>query len=194
VGRRAVARLRVADVERLGLHEGLEWTAKLARTVDEAVAGERARRAALTLLGRRARSTATLIDRLTAKGHDEATAQRVVQELVADGWMDDRAYAEALARELLAKAPATAKLIAHRLRQRGIDEQLAEAIAHEAVAETDLHGTAVELARKRLRQMENIPPATAARRIAGILARRGFDEDAVRAALHAVGLSPEDDA
>jgi regulatory protein len=188
VGRRAVARLRIADVESLGLEVGQPWTEELAAAVQRALAVNKARKVALRLIGRRAYSSGELVDRLVRREHDRSVAELIVDELVDDGWMDDRAYAEAVTRELLARSPATKRLIVAKLRQRKIDRELAEQVAAEALKDSDPSAEATEFARKKLRAMGDIPKATAARRIAGALSRRGFNGEAVYSALEALGL------
>ena len=83
VGRRCVATLRAADVESLGIVPGTAWTEQLCQRVQEAAALNRARRQAMTLLGRRQLSRGELIDRLTRKNHPPAMAQRIADELAA---------------------------------------------------------------------------------------------------------------
>ena len=54
VGRKAVATLRRADIESLGLRTGLDWTQNLAQAVESAIKAHKVRVAALRILGRRA--------------------------------------------------------------------------------------------------------------------------------------------
>ena len=194
VGRRVVARLRAADIEALGLEVGQPFTPELASAVAEALELNKARKAALGLLSRRAYSSRQIIQRLTRRGHAKAIARRVIEQLLADGWLDDEAYAESLAGEIIAAKPAGQRLIVHKLIARGIDAELANRAAEGVLADRDLLTDAEALARKRLNALRGVPRATALRRIAGLLSRRGFDRDTIMAVLSRLEVAEEDDA
>jgi regulatory protein len=191
IGRRVIARLRASDCEAIGLRTGEILTDELAGAIEAMLAVNSARKDALRLLGRRGYSCGQLVDRLKRKGHDASAACAVVDELRADNWLDDEEFARAVAREIRARGPASTRLIIQKLRQRRIDGDLARRVAEEALADADPLEEAVALAEKRLRTMGRVPPATAARRIAGALARRGFDMDIIRAALERVKITDD---
>ena len=192
IGRRVIARLRATDIESLGLEAGQILTDELAGAIEEVLALTRARRDALRLLGRRGYSSGQLVDRLKRKGHAESTARAVVDELRDGDWLDDEEYARAVAREICARGPASPRLIMQKLRQRRIDADLARRVAEETLADTDPVEEAIALAEKRMRSMRSVPRATAARRIAAALARRGFDMDTIRAAIQRAGVLDND--
>jgi len=192
IGRRVIARLRTDDVESIGLRAGEILTDELAGAIEGVLTITKARKDALRLLGRRAYSCGQLVDRLRRKGHDEATARAVVDELRAGDWLDDEEYAQAVAREIRARGPASTRLIIQKLRQRRIDADLARRVAEEAMADTDPVEEAITLAERRLRTMGNIPATTATRRIANALARRGFDMDTIRTVLDRVKIVDDD--
>jgi len=192
IGRRVIARVRADDVESIGLHAGQILTDELAGAIEEVLALTKARKDALRLLGRRGYSCGQLVDRLKRKGHAESIARAVVDELRDGDWLDDEEYARAVAREIRARGPASTRLIMQKLRQRRIDGDLARRVAEEALADTDPVEEAVTLAEKRMRSMRSVPPATAARRIAAALARRGFDMDTIRTAIQRAGILDDD--
>ena len=97
-----------------------------------------------------------------------------------------------MAREICARGPASPRLIMQKLRQRRIDADLARRVAEETLADTDPVEEAIALAEKRMRSMRSVPRATAARRIAAALARRGFDMDTIRAAIQRAGVLDND--
>jgi len=191
-GKKTVATLRAADVEALELAIGQPWTAKLAQAVQVELAANKARKAAMNMLGRRAFSKAEVIERLEKKGHAVSIAQRIADELAADRWIDDAAYGRALIDELNRKKPAGRQLLASKLQRRKIDPELADRLAREAIAGSDPLNEALELARQRLPTMRALPAATTRRRLAGLLARRGFDEEVVAAALARLRLDDDD--
>jgi len=98
VGTKTVATLQAADIESLRFRVGQSWTAEAAQRVADAVSAAKARTTAMKLLGRRDFSRAELIDRLEARGHSRSTATSVADELVRNGWINDRDRAESIIR------------------------------------------------------------------------------------------------
>lgn len=179
VGGRTVASLPRARAESLGAVEGAAWTPALAARVSTAAAEALAREAALAFLARRAWSASLLRARLARAGHDEAAAAAAVASLVADGWLDDRAYAQARAGQLSRRGAMAAEALEHALVEEGVAEREARAAAR---AEA---GTSEDLVREaRAARREGAGAA----RVAGRFARRGFDADTIRAALERAGF------
>ncbi len=178
VGGRTVATLPRARAEALGATEGSAWTPALAARVSAAAAEALAREAALAFLARRAWSAALLAARLVRAGHDERAAADAVAALVADGWLDDRAYAKARAEQLSRRGAMAAEALEHVLVEEGVAERVARAAAKGEA------GSAEDLVReaKAARRAGH-----GAARVSGRLARRGFDADTIRAALERAG-------
>ncbi len=86
---------------------------------------------------------------------------------------DDEAYAEMLVRSKQDGKGLARKALAHELRKQGIDGDIADdALA--AVAPQDERARAEELVAKRLHTMSGLAPDVQARRLAGMLARKGY--------------------
>lgn len=194
VGSKIVATLPAQEVMRLGIAVGDQWSEAVGATIREAAARMEAHKVALRVLGRRGYSRRGLLDRLTASGVEPGCAESVVAELEHNGWIDDRLLATDLARSLLRRNPAGPDLIVRKLEARGIDPSLARATADESLQGIDLIGSAEGLARRRLRSIERADPASAARRVASALARRGFDDDVVREVLRRLRLDGTGDS
>jgi regulatory protein len=129
-----------------------------------------------------------LIEKLVRKGHAERIAKALIEELAADHWIDDAAYAAALAEEIVRRKPASAAFVKKKLRARKLDAaDIDRAVAHSLEHDHQL-SAALDLARKRHAAMRNADPIVARRRIGGTLARRGFDEDTINAVLHRLRL------
>ncbi|UCD75038.1 MAG: regulatory protein RecX [Phycisphaerales bacterium] len=180
---KVAARLRAGDVAALDLAVGQAWTDTLARAVKSALATNKARKAALSILGRRGYARAELLERLVRKGHDRTSARLVADEMVADGWIDEEEYARSIARGILSRKPAGHRLLIQKMLTRRIEPELAERIAQEALRDVDLTEAAAALARRRLETMTGLPPAAVRRRLSGLLARRGFDREVIQAAI-----------
>jgi len=182
VGGRTVATLPRARAETMGAAEGAAWTPALAARVSAAAAEALAREAALAFLARRAWSAALLAARLVRAGHDERAAAGAVAALLADGWLDDRAYAQARAGQLSRRGAMAAEALEHALVEEGVAERVARAAAKGEA------GTAEDLAREAKAARR---AGQGAARVAGRFARRGFDADSIRSALERAGYDLE---
>ncbi|MGI9013183.1 MAG: hypothetical protein ACR2GY_02930 [Phycisphaerales bacterium] len=182
--------LDAAVVESLDLTVGKKWTSTTARAVLAALDAHRARRDALNMLGRRSCAVADLRARLRRREHSEAAVEQVITEFLDAGWLDDKATAEDIINSVLRKGPAARELLITQLCDRyAIDEDVAVAAVDRALCDQDLERDAVAYARKIYKAMpKKVTAATASRRIAARLARRGFDEDAIERVLYSIGL------
>jgi SOS response regulatory protein OraA/RecX len=178
VGGCTVATLPRARAEALGATEGAAWTPALATRVGGAAAEALAREAALAFLARRAWSAALLAARLVRAGHDERAAADAVAALVADGWLDDRAYAQARAGQLSRRGAMAAEALEHALVEEGVAERIARAAAKGEAGTTDDLVREARTARRA---------GHGAARVAGRFARRGFDADTIHTALERAG-------
>ena len=152
----------------------------------------------MRLLGRRAYSRGEVIQRLIDRGHDKSIATHIADELETDRWIDDAAYARAIVHEATRTKPAGRRLLLDKLKSRRIDAELAQRVAEESASPasptlrvgsagsaraTTEFDAALALARKRLDTMRGLSAATIQRRLAALLARRGFEEDAIQAVI-----------
>lgn len=181
--RRAV--LQRARAEELGVEEGARWTPALAARVDAAAARELAREAAFAMLSRSNRTRAALEAALVARGHDAAAAKDALDTLAADGWLDDRAFAADRAAALQRRGPVAAEAIAARLEAEGVRPRDAAAAARDAT-ESDPRPALVAECRAARRA------GVGATRMAGRLARRGFDPDTIHEVLASAGYPLDD--
>ena len=181
--RRAV--LPRARAEELRLEEGARWTPALAARVDAAAARELARDAAFAMLARSDRSRAALEAALVARGHDAAAAKDALDMLAADGWLDDRAFAADRAAALQRRGPVAADAIAARLEAEGVRPRDAAAAARDA---TEADPRPALLAECRAARRAGVGAA----RMAGRLARRGFDPDTIHEVLATAGYELDD--
>ena len=79
--------------------------------------------------------------------------------------------------------------LAARLEAEGIERELALEISRDN--EPSPVELAVQLAAQRLPRLANLPPETRARRLLGLLARRGFEEEVALEALERLAVLPE---
>ena len=117
-------------------------------------------------------------------------ARRVADELVEHGWIDDEAVARETIELILRKGPAAAAHLRQRIEARGIDPAIARRTVADVLEGNDPVEDALTVARERAEPGEDPSPAVV-RRIAGALARRGFDEDTVAIVLDRLGLGDD---
>lgn len=141
---------------------------------------EQAHSYCLRLLTARARTRAELAGKLTQRGYAESVAQRVLDRLAKVGLVDDEDFAEQWVRSRHRYAGKGKRALAAELRRKGVDAELiTSSLADiDAGAERD---RAEQLVRDRLRRekLDDDDPASEVkvkRRLAGMLARRGYSQ------------------
>jgi len=145
-----------------------------------------ARTICLRLLDRRARSRAELAAALRKRGVPDAAASAVLDRFAEVGLIDDAALADALAAAQHRERGLAGRAVAVKLRQRGIAEPQVRA-AVESIDRDSEYAAAQALVAKKLRSLGGLEPQVQARRLVGLLGRRGYGpglaHDVVRAAL-----------
>ncbi len=174
--------------------------ARLMRERNAALEGPRAveaaREVALRQLDTRARSRRELLDAIASRGFRDGVGQEVVARLEAVGLVDDRAFARALVRERFAARGRTGPALVAELRRKGMDgDTIDEAVS--TISADDEYDRARRLVEDRARSVCGMPRRAAYRRLAGMLARKGYGPDvsarAVCEALDALGSGDGED-
>lgn len=140
----------------------------------------RATNAALVFLGYRARSEREVRDRLSQKGYPPETVAAVIERLNGWGYLNDADFARFWTENRVQHKPRGRRLLEQELRFKGVAPEVVRETLDEA--ELDEETAALELARDRLRRdaSSSLEPEVQRRRLAGFLARRGYDYDVVR--------------
>ena len=184
---RVVATLTTRIIADMGLHVGQAWTDELARRVEGGVGLDKAMRAAMARLSRRAMSGWMLRDKLRQLGHSSPVIEQVLERLAELDLLDDEQFGRALVRDTMARKPAGPALLKQKLFQKGIRGALADKLIAEATADSDQQrDAAIAFAQKRAVSMASLDAPTRERRLYGQLSRRGFTPDTIRAAMEAV--------
>jgi regulatory protein len=119
------------------------------------------------------RSRAQLAKKLRERGCPDEVAAQVLDRMSEVGLVDDEAYAEMLVRSKQSTRGLARTALAHELRKQGIDGEVAAA-ALSQVGHDDERETAEQLVAKKMRSMHGLDADTQARRLAGMLARKGY--------------------
>ncbi|HKX18404.1 MAG TPA: regulatory protein RecX, partial [bacterium] len=190
-------RLRVdaEDFARFALEAGLTLAPATLEHLERRDAYRRARETALRLLGTRARTIADLRARLRRLDVTPETAASVVDDLTADGYLDDLEFARTWVRARLAIRAYGALRLRSELREKGVAISFIEQAIREVYGEEDAavaeERRARDLAERRLRGYARLDWEVRVRRLAGFLQRRGFAAPTIARVLRTVQRSRE---
>lgn len=130
-------------------------------------------------LNYRFRSETELRRRLLKKGHSKGAVERVIDELRAEGWLDDQRFADEMVRS--AGRRWGPRRLQRKLGELGVDrETIARAI--DEVPDEEKNALLEAMIEKKLDEMErrNLDAESAKRRLASFLERRGFEASVIR--------------
>jgi regulatory protein len=131
-----------------------------------------ARAICLRLLTQRARSRAELADALARRDVPDDAAGRVLDRFTEVGLIDDAALAAGLAGAQHRERGLARRAVAVKLRQRGLADHVDTAL--ETIDSDSERARARQLVERRLRTLAGLPPDVQARRLVGLLARKGY--------------------
>ena len=135
-----------------------------------------ARQIVLRQLAMSPKSRRQLRDKLRQRDCPDDVAEAVLDRMTEVGLVDDEAYAGMLVRSQQAGRGLAKRALARELRTKGVDDETAKATldAIDPHAERD---QAERLVAKRLRSMHGLDATVQTRRLAGMLARKGYPAD-----------------
>jgi regulatory protein len=149
---------------------------------------EQARSLCLRLLTARARTRAELEGQLTKRGYPEDISAKVLDRLAQVGLIDDADFAEQWVRSRRVNAGKGKRALAAELRNKGVDNDVIDAALADIDADAERQ-RAEQLVRDKLRRekLGEDDDTKVARRLVGMLARRGYSQsmafDVVKVAL-----------
>jgi regulatory protein len=170
------------------LHEGDTISDRL---IDEVLLSEeksRAKEKALRLLSHRARSVQELRKRLIEKEYSERTVDRVVEDFLRVGLLNDQTFASDFARSRMAQRPVGKRLLKQEIVLKGISEEIAEKSVEEAYGKQTEEEVAESLIRKRVKRYGGEDPQKVRKKHSEFLFRRGFNWDVISAVLSEVEI------
>ena len=132
-----------------------------------------ARQIVLRQLTMAPRSRHQLRAKLRQRNCRDDVAEAVLDRLTEVGLVDDEKFAESLVRSNQVSRGLSVRALAHELRQKGVDKETAEAVL-EQVNATEEEERARDLVARRLPRLRGLERDTVMRRLAGMLARKGY--------------------
>jgi regulatory protein len=146
----------------------------LQRRDDEPDPYDVARQIVLRQLAMAPRSRQQLRDKLRQRNCPDEVAEAVLDRMAEVGLVDDEAYAGMLVRSQQVGRGLATRALARELRTKGVDPETAEAALADIDPE-DERERARALVDKKLRTMHGLDATVQTRRLAGMLARKGYD-------------------
>lgn len=148
---------------------------------------EQARALCLRLLTARARTRAELTGQLTKRGYPDDVSAQVLDRLAAVGLVDDADFAEQWVRSRRLNAGKGKRALAAELHTKGVDNELITAALADIDAGAERERAEQLVGDKLRRERLADDDAKLARRLVGMLARRGYSQamafDVVKVAL-----------
>ncbi|MBS2938271.1 regulatory protein RecX [Nocardioides sp. J2M5] len=132
-----------------------------------------ARKILLDTLTGQARTRQELADKLAKRGVPDELASALLDRFTEVGLVDDAAFARQWVESRHRSRGLAPRALKQELRRKGVtDDDVAEAL--EQIDDDDQRTAARALVDKKLRSMRGLDPQVATRRLAGMLARKGY--------------------
>jgi regulatory protein len=146
-------------------------------SISEPSREEQARALCLRLLTARARTRAELSGQLAKRGYPDDVTDRVLARLAAVGLVDDVEFAEQWVESRRSSAGKGRRALAAELHTKGVDNEVITTVLGGIDAGAERQ-RAEQLVRARLKREDLDGDSTrVARRLVGMLARRGYDQN-----------------
>lgn len=137
------------------------------------------------------KSRSQLEQALRRKNCPDDVAAQVLDRMEEVGLVDDEAYAHLFVRSKQAGRGLARRALAHELRTKGVDEQVAAEVLDQIDPEEERERAAALVA-KRLRSLHGLDRQVQTRRLAGMLARKGYPGELARQVIgEALDAAPE---
>ncbi|REK87381.1 recombination regulator RecX [Streptomyces inhibens] len=179
---------------RRGREDGGGPSSSRAETGPPRTPEEQARAICLRLLTGSARTRKQLADALHQRGIPEEAAEEVLSRFEDVGLIDDAAFADAWVESRHHGRGLARRALARELRTKGVDSALIDVAVGRLDSEQE-ESTARELVDRKLRATRGLDREKRLRRLAGMLARKGYSEGlalrVVKRALEEEGEDPE---
>jgi regulatory protein len=134
---------------------------------------------AIKYIQRRQLSSRDLATKLAARGFETQMIRDVLDDLARLGYVNDAQYAVSRATTAAQTRHHGPRRAMAELAKAGVNREVARRAVEEVFESTDLLSVARALAAKQAARLKRLDPLTARRRLAGMLARRGFEYETI---------------
>lgn len=167
-------------IERFGLKVGEPIAGEDLRALEYGQVKQECFNKAAHLLTLRPHSRAELFAKLRRQEWADGVVEAVVDDLTHMGYLNDADFARAKARNSIEQKRHGKRRAFLELIRAGVDGDVANQAVAEVYGQSDAKQIALELAEKYAPRLARFDRQTARRRLAGMLARRGYESDLIR--------------
>lgn len=139
----------------------------------------KAKNYAYRLLSARMYTVKEVRDKLFERGYAEEIVNEVIGTLERYGYLNDKDYAAEWIQSRLRSNPKGKYVLRQELARKGIEDSIIEDVIGQELDESKEYGMALELTRRKIELYKNDDPASAKRKLQGLLFRRGFNSEIV---------------
>jgi regulatory protein len=165
------------------IHEGDDLSESFIDGVLLADERVRAKAKALRLLTHRALTSAELRDKLLDRDFSERSVDKVLEDLVRVGLINDASFAAAFVHNRMLQRPSAKRLLVVELLRKGLAEEDAGRIVDEAYGPASEAEVAATLCRRKLQTLQGGDPRKSRKKAVEFLFRRGFDWETIQGVL-----------
>ena len=130
---------------------------------------------ALDFISYKPRTSEETRRKLLQAGYDEVLIEGTISDLLENGILDDKSYAEQWVEERLRLKPRSKRFLIFELRKKGISKDLIQS----AVEDVDDFQSAYDLAESRLFRYEKLPRMEFRRKLGNYLVEKGYSYDVI---------------
>ncbi len=170
-------------IARFRLREGLLLTAEQVLEIELGEVKQECFDRAISAIQSRLHSRAEIRRKLMRREYGEKVVNAVIEDLVRLGYIDDKQFAKAKVEQAATFKRQGRRRASIDLMKAGVKGEAAEQALNRVYDRERSDAIALELATKKAPHLLRLGPIVARRRMAGLLARRGFDPDTITSVL-----------
>ncbi|HRK32350.1 MAG TPA: RecX family transcriptional regulator [Tepidisphaeraceae bacterium] len=167
-------------IVRFKLKEGQTITAGQVSAILQGAVRQECFDAAMNLLQQRLHARDEMFRKLIKKEYSAEMTNNVLDQLAEMGYVNDEQFAQARASLAAQHRQHGRRRAMVELLKRGVNRETARVAVEKVYETTDSLAIARQLAQKKAASLRRLEPMVARRRLAGMLARRGFEYDVVK--------------
>lgn len=167
-------------VVKFKLKEGMSLSAAQVEAILQGAVRQECFDAAMRFLQRRMHSRDELRRKLTRQEYTSEMVDVVIEDLSRMGYVDDQRFAKTKALSAAQHRQHGRRRVMVELMRAGVENETARRAVEDVYEATDSLAIARKLAEKKSPALRRLDPQVARRRLAGMLARRGFEYEVVR--------------
>jgi regulatory protein len=167
-------------VAKFKLKEGMSLSVDQVEEILQGAVRQECFDAAMRFLQRRMHSRDELRRKLIRQEYAGETVDVVIEDLARMGYVDDQRFAKTKALSAAQHRQHGRRRAMVELMRAGVESETARRAVEDVYEATDSLAIARKLAEKKAPSLKRLDPQVARRRLAGMLARRGFEYEVVR--------------